>query len=237
MRLFNKIFRKIFPFYKLSFSQFGEDLILESLFNQLEIRNPTYLDIGANDPRYINNSYYFYLHGSRGVLIEPNEYLYKKNKKIRPRDIVLNVGVGISNVNEADFYLFPNFANGLSTFSEAEALHWKNVGMKGLGKINYEKVVRIPLISIDTILETYFSPESPNLISLDIEGLDFDILKAINFNKYTPDVICVETMGYDEKGNTFKKNDIIDYLKLKGYWCYADTRVNTIFVRSNFLQR
>src|SRR5687768_18067755 len=33
---------------------------------------------------------------------------------------------------------------------------------------------------------------SPNLLSIDIEGLDLPILKTLDFEKYGPDVICAE---------------------------------------------
>ncbi|MFN5423172.1 MAG: FkbM family methyltransferase [bacterium] len=235
MKLFRKILKFLSPSLQLNFSQFGEDLIISHLFNQLNIKNPSYLDLGANEPRFISNTYFFYLRGSSGVLIEPNRYLYRKNKSVRPRDIVLNVGVGAFDIPKADFYLFPNFANGLSTFSKSEAMHWSEVGMKGIGKINIKEVVQVPILSINSILENHFQYRYPNFVSLDIEGLDFDILKAFDFDKYKPEVFCVETMGYDENGNTYKKNEIIDYMISKEYFVYADTRVNTIFVLKNIL--
>lgn len=237
MKLFNKIGKKLLPEAQHGYSQFGEDLIISHLFAQLEIKKPSYLDIGANEPRYISNTYFFYLKGSRGVLIEPNPYLYKKLKAFRPNDIVINTGIGFTEIAEADFYVFPNYANGLSTFSEKEAKHWKNTGMKGLGKIPVEKVIRIPLIPVNKILKKYFRDKAPNFISLDVEGLDFDILKGLDFNTYQPEVICVETLGYDEDQQGYKLNDIIEFMLSKNYDVYADTRVNTIFGRKDIFKK
>lgn len=210
-RLFRKLARRVLiPDAQFSYSQFGEDLIISHLFAQLDISKPTYLDIGANEPKYISNTYFFYERGSTGVLIEPNPYLFKKLKAQRPGDIVLNTGIGMSDITEADFYLFPNKANGLSTFSKKEANHWVQTGMKGLGKIEIEKVIKMPLIPVNNILEKYFQNNRLNFISLDVEGLDLDILKTLNFSKFKPDVICVETLGYDENQESYKLNDIID---------------------------
>jgi FkbM family methyltransferase len=232
-RLFKKIIKKfIFPNHKFGYSQFGEDLILQHFFAQNDIEKPTYLDIGANEPKYISNTFYFYERGSRGVLIEPNPYLYKKLLRQRSKDTIINAGVGLNNQNEADFYLFPNKYNGLSTFSEKEALHWKNVGMKGLGKINYEKIIKMPLVSINDILQKHFNEKAPNFISLDVEGLDLEILKSLNFEKWKPDIICVETLQYDDKQRGFKNNDIINFMLQNGYSVYADTYVNTIFCKT-----
>jgi methyltransferase, FkbM family len=237
-QLFKKFIGKfIMPCAKLSYSQFGEDLIIEHFFNQVDIKKPTYLDIGANEPKYISNTYYFYEHGSRGVLVEPNPYLYKKILKYRLKDQVVNAGIGVNNINEADFYMFPDKYNGLSTFSEKEALHWKNVGMKGLGKINYEKIMKIPLLNINSILEQYFNEKAPNLISLDVEGLDLDILKSIDYKKWRPEIICVETLQYNENQQGFKNHDIINFMLQNEYAVYADTYVNTIFCKKELITK
>lgn len=231
-RIFRKMVgRFLLPQIQFRFSQFGEDIIMANLFAYLGIDKPTYLDIGANEPRFISNTYYFYEHGSRGVLIEPNPYLYKKLRSHRPNDTVVNTGIGFDNRTEADFYLFPNYANGLSTFSEKEALHWQNIGMKGMGKIPLEKVVKLPLTPINTILEKYFTANPPNIISIDVEGLDLEILKTMNFEKYGPDVICVETLQYDENQKGYKNEELIQFILSKDYKVYADTWVNTIFLK------
>ncbi|MBL0358569.1 MAG: FkbM family methyltransferase [Chitinophagaceae bacterium] len=237
MKLFRILGKRLMKEAQYGYSQFGEDLIIAHLFAQVGITKPTYLDIGANEPRYISNTYFFYIRGSRGVLMEPNPFLYKKLKKLRPHDTVVNAGIGISAAGEADFYLFPNYANGLSTFSEKEARHWEQTGMKGLGKIPVEKVIKLPLIPVNDILEKYFSSKAPNFVSIDVEGLDLDILKSLDFAKYQPEVICVETLGYDDQQQTYKLNDIIGYMLTKEYEVYADTRVNTIFCRKDIFKK
>lgn len=226
--LFRKVVNKILlPNSQLAYAQSGEDLILAHLFYKIGIQNPSYLDIGANHPSYISNTYYFYLRGSHGVCIEPNPSLYKQIKKIRPRDVVINIGIGIDNVSEADFYLFPPEADGLSTFSKTEAEYWGEVGMKNVGKIKYKEVIKIPLRSINEIIEKNFD-EKPDFISLDVEGLDLAILQSLDYSKFSPKVICVETLLYDENQLESKNTEIIKFLESKGYSVYADTHVNTI---------
>jgi hypothetical protein len=99
MRLFiEKATRKIFsgylyPYSKISYSQNGEDLIIKDLFARTGINKPTYLDVGANDPFYISNTYLLYTKGSKGVCVEPNPKLFKKLKRKRPRDICIQSGI------------------------------------------------------------------------------------------------------------------------------------------------
>lgn len=230
-KIVNKL---LLPHSQLVYAQSGEDIILANLFYKLNIDKPVYLDIGANHPAYISNTYYFYLRGSRGVCIEPNPVLYKKFKQWRPHDIVLNIGIGINEQKEADFYLFPDHAHGLSTFSEKEAKYWQETGIKKLGKIQYEKVIKVPLQTINTVIRDNFG-KSPDFISIDVEGLDLQILQTLDYELYRPTVICVETLYYDEQQKEHKRNDIIDYLSVKGYTVHADTHVNTLFIKNDLI--
>src|SRR5687768_6889448 len=106
--LFRKIVNKtILPHSQIAYAQSGEDLILAHLFYKLNISRPNYVDIGANHPAFISNTYFFYLRGSRGVCVEPNPVLFEKIKRIRPNDTVIHAGIGLAEQKEADFYLFP----------------------------------------------------------------------------------------------------------------------------------
>ena len=76
-----------------SYSQCGEDLILGFLVRSLGIERPSYIDIGAHDPTYLNNTKLLYQRGSRGINIEANPALIQRFKRQRPADINLNIGV------------------------------------------------------------------------------------------------------------------------------------------------
>lgn len=229
--LFRKIVNKwVLPDSQLAYAQSGEDLILAHLFYKMGIPNPTYLDIGANHPAYISNTYYFYLRGSRGVCVEPNPRLAAKIKTVRPGDTILQAGVGLDERTAADFYVFPPKYDGLSTFSREEADYWANTGMKTVGKINYEKVIQVPLITINSIMANHFT-RPPDFMSLDVEGLDLAILQSLDFQNYAPGLIIVETLLYDKEQKESKNQAIIDFVLSKGYQVYADTHVNTIFAK------
>jgi FkbM family methyltransferase len=236
MNYLDKIARRVFlRGSQAGYSQFGEDLIINHLFNVRGIQQPTYLDIGANHPKFISNTYYFYQRGCRGVLIEPNPRLSKRLRAVRPADVVLEAGIGLAGESEADFYVFPDHADGLSTFSKIEATHWETVGMRGLGKIAVEAVIRVPMISVNEVIASHFRGRAPNFVSLDIEGFDLEALKSLDFENFAPDVICVETLTYDKSQNGYKRRDIIEFTLTKDYVVYADTRVNTIFCRSELV--
>ncbi len=215
----------------VSYSQFGEDKIIVDLLNGMKIQNVRYLDIGANNPKYISNTFALYESGLSGVLVEPNRVLCEKLKKARPRDTILNVGIGFDEATEADFYQFPEAADGLSTFSAAEAEHWETVGMGGK-KFKVERVVKMPLLAVNRVIAEYFT-ECPDFVSIDVEGWDLQILKTLDFELYNPAVFCVETLAYRDDGSTYRLDEVTDFFASKGYFAFAETYANTIFVNRN----
>jgi FkbM family methyltransferase len=212
---------------RTSYAQQGEDLIVESIFGHLQIPIRTYLDIGAFDPTISSNTYLFYLKGCRGVLVEPNPALCGTLKRYRPRDTVLNVGIGPSKETAADYYLLGD-ANGnldqLNTFSKEEADRVIALG----GGRRIRKIIKMPLVSINTVMEEHFQGAA-DFVSTDTEGLDLDILKSLDFDRFRPPVVCAEA------GASSDGIKIIELMRSKGYSVRGSTFVNTIFVDDRLL--
>jgi hypothetical protein len=72
-------------------------------------------------------------------------------------------------------------------------------------------------------------------MSLDAEGIDEIILNSIDFENNFPKVICVETITYDRKLGGKKNTGIINLIENKGYTIFADTNINTIFIKNELL--
>jgi FkbM family methyltransferase len=228
--MFHKNFLSFICKKRMSYSQSAEDLIVQRVFSRIGIKQPTYLDIGANDPVLTNNTYHFYNIGSRGVLVEPDPDLAKLIKKKRKGDILLNAGIGVNSEKTSDFYIMS--VNTLNTLSAEEANK-----LQAGGKIKIIKTITIPLLDINDIIEKYFSP-CPNFISLDAESVDFEILKKINFVKYRPEVFCIETLTFTQDNAEKKRDEIFRFMDEMGYLNFADTYINTIFVdRKKWINR
>jgi len=210
-------------FQKISYSQCGEDLIVKFIFDNLNIKKPSYLDIGAHHPFYLSNTALFYKNGSRGINIEPDPTLFKQFLKDRIEDINLNIGIGDKN-EILDFYIISSPT--LNTFSKAEA---KKYNQEGDYKI--QEIKKIEVLSLVQILNKIKSEEFPQFLSVDAEGVDEIVIKQIDFEKNFPIVICLETISFSTSGKGVKNVELINYLVNKGYFVYADTYINTIFVR------
>ncbi len=212
----------------LSYSQVGEDRILEFLFHNLQIKYPTYLEIGTNHPVKGNNTFYFYLRGSKGVLVEPDPYYHNVIRSIRKQDKLYTCGIALNEAKEADFYIYPKKYSGWNTFSDEEVAVRKKEG------INYEKCVKVPLRNVNSILEENFS-SPPDFLGIDVEGLDEEIVRSYDFDKFAPKVICIEVIKYGDSKYVKKQIELIQYIENKGYDLFASTHVNAIFCKKSLL--
>ena len=113
----------------------------------------------------------------------------------------------------------------LNTFSAVEAR--KYVEQHG------QHIVDTRRIGVQTFAQAVDANlgRTPNLVSLDVEGLELDILQSIDFSRHRPDVFCIETLSYAPGDGSGVKNSEIHALMLEnGYMLYADTYINSIYV-------
>lgn len=225
-KLFNSIDNKS---KKTSYSQSGEDLIVKHIFDCIGIHKPSYIDIGAHHPYIISNTALFYKNGCRGINIEPDPTLFKEFLKYRKEDKNINVGIGDCDA-ELDFYFISYPA--LNTFSKEAAENYAKEGnytIKNVEKIKVRRLINV--------LHDFSNGIFPQFLSIDAEGIDEIIIKEIDFDKNFPIVICIETISFSMRGNGIKNTALIDYIVNKGYLVYADTYINTIFVKESFWKK
>lgn len=206
---------------KISWSQSGEDIIIEYLFRLRNILKPSCLDIGAYHPTALNNTYKFFLKGSKIVNIDANPAAIQRFASVRSRDVNLNVGVGAEK-GEFNFYIMEE--DSLNTFSEEEKISLEKMGHK----LKEQKIITV--LPLNEILKTYFENKAPDLVSIDAEGVDFEIVKSLDYKQYSPKVICVETINYTPDGTGSKRTDLCNFIEEAGYFEYANTNINSIFV-------
>jgi FkbM family methyltransferase len=214
---------------KESYAQCGEDLIIDFIFRALGYSQISYFDIGAYHPTHLSNTYIFYRRGCRGVCIEPNPVLYTQLRGKRWKDNCLNIGIGVSDNPNGNFYVMKT--DTLSTFSKEEAERFRSYGR------NIEDVIHVPIMTINDVMAQYL-PHLPYFISLDVEGLEVAILETFDFSRFRPQVFCVETITYTEDRTEQKMTRVIELMNSNNYITYADTYINTIFVdREAWLRR
>lgn len=206
--------------FKKSFSQNGEDLIIDKLLNYK--RRGFYTDIGAYDPFRFSNTNRFYKKGWRGINVEPNINNYKKFVIFRPKDINLNIGIGTKK-GKLTFYNF--FPDTLSTFSKKDALNYGKIGFK---KINEFKV---NVQRLNKIFSKYCSNKKIDFLSVDTEGFEMEVLMSNNWKKYRPQIICIESFTFKSNHSQSKeRKEIGKFLIRVGYKKVYSNNTNIIYI-------
>ena len=203
-----------------SFSQFGEDASVMEFFRTIGKRKITYVDIGANDPVIHSNTYAFYREGSTGLLVDANPSICRRLRSKRPRDTVFHRG--IAAVSGPPLKLSIMDLDGLSSLSQ----EWSaRLSEEGLGRKVAE--IEVPVFGINETLHE-FGRTDIDFASLDVEGLDLDVVSSWDFDRFRPLLFCVET-GMITKGQQAKDEAFYSLMRTRGYEPLFETFANTIF--------
>ena len=142
-----------------------------------------------------------------------------------------NLNIGISNSEDVlDFYIISS--PSLNTFSKEEAEKYAQEG-----DFKIKSIEKIKVKSLKNVLEEFSNGVFPQFLTIDAEGVDELIIKEIDFENNYPIVICIETISFSTTGNGIKNTKLIEFIESKGYLSYADTNINTIFVRKSLWRK
>jgi FkbM family methyltransferase len=177
-----------------SYSASGEDLLAWSWVSCLE-QDPAkirYLDIGAAHPSRLSNTFLFYARGSSGVLVEPDPDQAARLVAARPRDTVIVAGVAFDERRSAILTRMTNPMFNSFSREQAESVVAQSRSWHPSQRQRIEGTVETRLIGANEILEEHFLGTAPHLLSIDAEGTNFDILKSIDFRRFSPMTVCIE---------------------------------------------
>ncbi|MCL2226757.1 MAG: FkbM family methyltransferase, partial [Oscillospiraceae bacterium] len=212
------------PWGRLSCSYHAEDFVALYTFKALSIDKPSYIDVGANDPYAGSNTALMCKHGCKGINVEADPNLISKFYKERPNDINLNVGVGAKH-GTMPFY-FIGEGGGSSTFSIKQAKLLEQSGRK------VDKVVDIEVRTLDSIIDEYANGVYPDYLDIDVEGLDYEVLKSCNFSESTPMIICCEV-----KDSHHTLPEMTAMLEEKGYELYVVLSDDAIYLKKGLKEK
>lgn len=203
-----------------SYSQEGEDMILRRLFEAK--KTGFYVDVGAHHPKRFSNTYFFYKKGWSGINIDAMPNSMNAFNKIRPRDINIEKPIA-SERKTLTYYAFNEPA--LNGFSK-ELSDSRN----GLNNYKVEFTKDIETETLEEVLDKNL-PQGQiiDFLSIDVEGLDFDVVRSINLKKYRPKVILIEILG--SSLSDIQLDPIYNFLSDENYMIYAKA-VNSVIFKS-----
>jgi FkbM family methyltransferase len=212
MNLYRRLVPEKAPIYhKLSYSHEGEDMILARIFyNQ---NKGFYVDVGAHHPQRYSNTYYFYSLGWKGINIDAMPGSMKIFNQIRPNDINLEIPLSDSKQN-LTYYLF-NHSN----------LNWE---------VKLVSEIELQTSTLSEVLEQYVSPEQDiDFLNIDVEGLDYEVLKSNDWTKYRPKIVLIEELEMVTL-DQINKAKVSAFMYEQGYQLYGKSGYTLIFKREDF---
>src|SRR5262249_29219942 len=158
-------------------SQVGEDRVIHYLFRATrEQARLYYIDIGAAFPVYDNNTYIFYLAGGHGITVEADPQYKPMHERFRPNDRHICAAVVPTN---------------MATVGEISFARRKNRGHSSIANASIddpdvEAILKVPTVTVADILSLVPQGQEIDLISIDVEGLDGQLLAEIDFARFKP---------------------------------------------------
>jgi FkbM family methyltransferase len=188
------------------FPDTAEEALKEEFFGT----KPGYfVDVGANDPKAISQSWDLEQKGWTGVLVEPQPALAQKLREQRAAKVFAcacsspaNTGkmlqlhvAGIHSSLNPDFFV---------------------AGMRR------EDVIEVPARTLDDILEEAKAPTPIDLLSIDVENHEIEVLSGVTLTRWGPRLILIEDLALNLR--------IHHALTSRGYKWVRRTGLNSWYV-------
>ena len=179
-------------------------------------KNGFYIDVGCHHPTYINNTYLLYKQNWSGINIDISQFSIDLFNYMRPQD--LNYNCAISNKNKTVKIFYQKEFSQLSTIKSIQA---KSVFQGNI------KEKDIQAFSLDEILNRdKYKNTKIDFLNIDVEGADLEVLEGLSFDKFKPELICLEI--HDKE---VKKSEIYNFLINKNYELICSGIFSHIFKR------
>lgn len=172
-----------------SYSQNKEQDVILEYFHDFK---GCFIDIGANDGSTFSNTRALAELGWDGVLVEPSPKAFKKLKKLYQTipgefylfDVALGTSDGKVTFYESGNLVGPDDVALVSSLLETET--------KRFDKVTSYSKIEVKCFTWNTFVKRLQIPHF-DFISIDIEGLEIDVLRQIDLSKTK--MVCIETNG------------------------------------------
>ena len=179
-------------------------------------KNGFYVDVGCYHPLHRNNTYLLHKKNWNGINIDISQFSIELFDYMRPND--LNYECAISNKREFIKLFYQKELSQLSTTERAQA----EIVFQGNIK---EKEVQA--FTLDEILNRdKYKNSNIDFLDIDVEGADLKVLEGLSFDKFKPELVCVEIHA-----KKIKESDIYNFFINKNYELFWSGVFSHIFKR------
>jgi FkbM family methyltransferase len=202
-----------------SYSQFGEDLLIEKIFPKGY--KGICVDVGATDGIGMSNTYGFEKSGWLSICVEANPEMARSLQENRQYGYWYAIGK-----DDLDSVSFNVVNLGGSNETAVSALE---IDQRLLNDHkNMDPVIRqveVPMRKLDTLLDEIGFNGLIDFLSIDTEGTELDVLRGFNIQKWSPKLFVIE--------NNYNDPMIEAYLNGFGYVKIIRNVVNDFYIKSH----
>ena len=202
----------------MQYSQWGEDQFINEFFK--DKGDGIYLDIGCFHPVMYSNTCLLHRKGWRGINIDINPTSIDLFNILRPKDT--NLCTTINEIKETFEIYYDDPFSPVNTLDKQFYENLENKKNKNTKKLFVESKSMQEILNISKI------DKSIDFINLDVEGMDYKILKNINLNQLKPKLVSIETHNVDG----LKSKDcesIVKLMKENSFSIYKRVGPTTLF--------
>ena len=230
----NTLLRKVYFFYNIYLrnfkylkgaSQFNEDIYLNSFFAKDYIGK--FVDLGCFHPTRDNNTFRFYKKKWTGINVDLNPITIELFNFFRSKDININCAISDKRTLKKMYFI-----DNLSPLNTLDQNHLKFLKKNFLFKNKDFKEKIIKTENVNNILKKY-KFHKVDFLNIDLEGLEYEVIKSINFKKFKINLICIEILDHNKISKS-KSKKIHQILKKNNFKYLKKIGVNSIFKNITF---
>ncbi len=159
-----------------SYSQFREDVQLWEHFGRK--RDGFFVEVGANHPTQLSQTWLFEQQGWRGLLVEPLAAKGELLRRERPGSRVFQLAVGAPE------------QRGRARFTIAAGDDMLS-GLTVHDGVTAERLEEVEVWTLDDVLAEAENPRL-DLVSIDVEGAELAVLRGFDLARHRPAVLLIE---------------------------------------------
>jgi FkbM family methyltransferase len=171
--------------------------------------------VGCHHPRRGSNTYGLYKKGWSGILIDLEKTKVMANQLIRRKDKVILAAVSDT---EEWMEIFSD-----KTYSTNTTIK------KNKNSTNEHSIGHIKTQTLTNILNEQNFQKKFELLSIDVEGVDLQVLKGLDLVSYQPQIICIENWNSKYGISGILNSEIHQYLNRKNYELVSFSGLSTIY--------
>ena len=179
-------------------------------------RHGYFVEVGANDPQNLSQTFHLEEAGWTGALIEPQPALVAALRRQRKAKVF---GVACSSPENSGKTMQLHLAGSHSSFDPR--LNVATVATTG--------AIDVPTRTLDEVLTEADAPVPIDFLSIDVEGHEIEVLRGLGFSHWRPRLILVEDLVMNLRLHHF--------LRMQGYKWWGRTGLNSWYVPAEAEQR